>query len=102
MNETNLAQRLFSLRDRVAVITGGAGLLGARHAEIIASAGGIPILVDIDRSRAEERAAEIAENYRVPALGVQTDITEPESVRALLERILSSYRRLDILINNAA
>jgi NAD(P)-dependent dehydrogenase (short-subunit alcohol dehydrogenase family) len=102
MSEANLAQRLFSLRDRVAVITGGAGLLGAKHAEIIASAGGIPILVDIDRAHAEQLAAEIAHSHGVPALGVETDVTNPEQVRVLLQRIVDSHGRLDILINNAA
>ena len=39
----------FSLKDRVAIITGGAGLLGVRHAEAIAAAGGVPVLADIRR-----------------------------------------------------
>ena len=43
----------FDLAGRVAVITGGAGLLGFQHGAAIASAGGIPILVDLDQQRAE-------------------------------------------------
>jgi NAD(P)-dependent dehydrogenase (short-subunit alcohol dehydrogenase family) len=38
----------FSLKNRVAIITGGAGLLGVQHAEAIAEAGGIPVLWDIN------------------------------------------------------
>ena len=41
-------KELFDLDGKVAIITGGAGTLGEMHAEIIAEAGGIPILVDID------------------------------------------------------
>ena len=43
----------FDLAGRIAVITGGAGLLGFQHASAIASAGGIPVLVDLDGARAE-------------------------------------------------
>ena len=39
----------FDLTDKVAVITGGAGLQGEKHAEGIAEFGGIPILLDIDK-----------------------------------------------------
>ena len=43
-----ISLKKFSLENRVAIITGGAGLLGAQHAEAIAEAGGIPILWDIN------------------------------------------------------
>ncbi len=59
----------FSLKDRVAIITGGAGLLGVRHAEAIAAVGGIPVLADIRRDEAEARAAEIAHASAGKALG---------------------------------
>ena len=38
----------FELKDKIAVITGGAGMLGEKHAEAIAEFGGVPILLDID------------------------------------------------------
>ena len=52
----------FSLAGRVAIITGGAGLLGVRHGEAIAAAGGVAILADVRGAEAEARAAEIAAN----------------------------------------
>jgi NAD(P)-dependent dehydrogenase (short-subunit alcohol dehydrogenase family) len=102
MSERDLARRLFSLQDRVAVITGGAGLLGVKHAEIIASAGGIPVLVDLAASRAEDLAKEIAQNFGVPAWGIGADITKAEEIRGVLEQILQRHGSVDILINNAA
>jgi NAD(P)-dependent dehydrogenase (short-subunit alcohol dehydrogenase family) len=102
MSERDLARRLFSLQDRVAVITGGAGLLGVKHAEIIASAGGIPVLMDLAGSRAEERANEIARNFGGQAWGIGADITRAEQIRSALTQILERHGRLDILINNAA
>jgi NAD(P)-dependent dehydrogenase (short-subunit alcohol dehydrogenase family) len=92
----------FSLDGRVAVITGGAGLLGVRHAEAIASAGGIPVLADVRGDAASAEAAKIAKAFGVPAMGIACDITRAESVEGLLKRVRETYARVDILVNNAA
>jgi NAD(P)-dependent dehydrogenase (short-subunit alcohol dehydrogenase family) len=91
----------FSLKDRVAIVTGGAGLLGVRHAEAIASAGGVPVLADIRGADAEARAAEIA-RAGGRAMGIACDVTRPESIEALLEAVVARFGRIDILVNNAA
>ena len=92
----------FGLSGRVAIITGGAGLLGGHHAEAIAEMGGVPVLVDLDGQRAKERAAEISSTFGIQAVGIQTDITQPEAVSELLARLLETVGPPDILINNAA
>jgi NAD(P)-dependent dehydrogenase (short-subunit alcohol dehydrogenase family) len=92
----------FDLSGRVAVITGGAGLLGPRHANAIASAGGIPVLVDLHRERAESEAAQLERIHGVPALGLEVDITSQRAVETMLADILARYGRVDILVNNAA
>src|SRR5262249_51620807 len=91
----------FDLSGRVAAITGGAGLLGRKHAEAIAEAGGRPVLVDLDEARAAAAAAELAREYRTEALGLAADITRPDAVERALARILEAFGRVDILINNA-
>ena len=91
---------LFDLTGRVAVITGGAGLLGMKHAAAIAAHGGIPVLVDV--VEADSKAAELSAQYRMPAWACRTDITKPESVRSLRDQVLERFQRIDILINNAA
>lgn len=96
------AAGLFDLTGRVAVVTGGAGFLGRRHAEALASAGGIPVLVDIDGEAAKAEAARIRDTYGVAASGDWCDITAEPEVEALLERVLAGHGRVDILINNAA
>ncbi len=95
-------QDLFDLTGRVAIITGGTGLLGQRHAQVIASAGGIPVLADIRLSNVEPQNREWAERFEPSACTIQTDITQPDSVNALLADVLTRYGRVDILINNAA
>jgi NAD(P)-dependent dehydrogenase (short-subunit alcohol dehydrogenase family) len=92
----------FDLTGRVAIITGGAGLLGPRHAHAIASAGGIPVLVDVNLQKAEQRARELAERHDVQVSAIASDITRPDAVEALLAEVLRRHGRVDILVNNAA
>jgi NAD(P)-dependent dehydrogenase (short-subunit alcohol dehydrogenase family) len=84
------------------VITGGAGLLGVRHAEAIAEMGGIPVLVDVDEARARASAAKVAEDYKVRTIGLKADITSQDDVSQILTQVLRNFGRVDILINNAA
>jgi NAD(P)-dependent dehydrogenase (short-subunit alcohol dehydrogenase family) len=103
MSLSPLAERLFSLSGRVVVITGATGLLGIRHAEIIAAAGGIPILVDLNQERIDKCAAELSAQFSDTTIwGLQTDITQPEQLEILLAKILDRHHRIDVLINNAA
>lgn len=95
-------QAMLMLKGRVAVITGGSGLLGRKHAEAIAEFGGIPVLVDLRGPHTRKAAAEIQEEFHVPALGLQADITRPADVRQMVREVMSRFRRIDILINNAA
>lgn len=90
------------LTGRVAIITGGAGLLGMKHAEAVAEMGGIPILLDIRSEPVEACAKQITSTYGVQALGLHCDITQPEMVRRVLSISLETLGRVDVLINNAA
>jgi NAD(P)-dependent dehydrogenase (short-subunit alcohol dehydrogenase family) len=92
----------FDLTDRVAVITGGSGLLGARHAEAIAEMGGQTVLVDIDGDRAQAVADRVAERYGVPTFAIAADITRGEAVAEMVQRVIQKFGHIDILINNAA
>ncbi|HVU37557.1 MAG TPA: SDR family oxidoreductase [Opitutales bacterium] len=92
----------FDLSGRVAVITGGAGLLGVKHAEAVAELGAIPVLADVDARAAGAAAAGVSKKYGVGALGLKVDITRPASVKKLRDTLLRKYGRVDILINNAA
>ena len=93
---------LFNLYGRVAIITGGTGLLGQQHAEAIASAGGIPVLVDIHLDHVDPQSAAFKERFGLQACVIKTDITKPEIIHALLMEVLNRYGHVDILINNAA
>jgi NAD(P)-dependent dehydrogenase (short-subunit alcohol dehydrogenase family) len=93
---------LFDLTGRVAVITGGTGLLGQQHAEAVAGAGGIPVLADIRLEAVEPQGSAFKQRFGAQACAIQMDITNPESIKALLGEVLKRFGRVDILINNAA
>lgn len=102
MNSSRNVKELYDLSGRVAIITGGAGLLGPFHAEAIAEAGGYPVLADINAERCDAVAAELSQRYNTNVLGLHTDVTDKSQVEAMLKRILDEFGRIDILINNAA
>lgn len=92
----------FDLSDRVAIITGAAGLLGSGYARTLASAGAHVVLADVDGPAVLDLAAKVQAETRVDALGVQTDVSSQESVKSLTARALEVFGRIDILVNNAA
>ena len=102
MSKCPSVRDLFDLSGRVVMITGGAGLLGLRHAQAIAEMGGFPVLVDLNGQQAQLLAEEIAIAYDVRALGVTADITQPQAVTNTLSRVLDTFGAVDVLINNAA
>ena len=85
----------FSLKNKVAVITGGAGLLGVQHAKAIAEAGGIPILWDI-KELVSKSADKIAHDYNVISSGMNVDVTNNESIKKGFEQVLDTIGRIDI------
>jgi NAD(P)-dependent dehydrogenase (short-subunit alcohol dehydrogenase family) len=94
-------QDKFDLSGRVAVVTGGAGLLGAEFCRTLAEAGAAVVVVDLNASASQAVADALTKNG-YEALAVPTDITNPVSVNALVEKILSAFERLDVLVNSAA
>jgi 2-deoxy-D-gluconate 3-dehydrogenase len=94
-------QEKFDLAGRAALVTGGAGLLGAEFSRTLAEAGASVAVVDLNAAGAEKVAADLTQaGYR--AKGYATDITRPEAVNGLVEAVLADFERLDILVNSAA
>jgi len=85
---------LFDLTGRVAIITGGAGLLGRQHAEAIAAFGGIPIILDTDYRTAREIV------QYTGGLAFECDVTLQSNINAVIDKILDLRGHIDILVNN--
>jgi len=92
----------FDLTGRVALITGGAGLLGRQHAAALADAGAHVVLVDLVADQADSAAQEVTQLTNVAAIGIAADITVKGDVERMVATTLARFGRLDILINNAA
>jgi len=94
-------QQQFDLTDRVAIVTGGAGLLGREFCWTLAQAGVAVLVADLD----EEAGAEVAESLSqsgFPARSIATDVTQPDSVEGMVIAALEAWGRVDILVNSAA
>jgi len=95
-------QQLFDLSGRVAVITGGAGLLGYQHAAAVAGLGAIPVLIDVSEGALQSAHARLLEETGIDADIFVADITQLDALQAICDQLVGSYSRIDILINNAA
>lgn len=95
-------KKLFDLKNKTAVVTGGCGILGRGFCSGLASHGAKVAVVDIKKAEAEKAAAELTKRYGVPALGIGCDITDPGNVKAMVSRVTKAWKRIDILHNNAA
>ena len=88
----------YSLAGKVVLVTGGGGGLGAATANHLARRGARVAVADIDGLAAERVAAELVGS---PALGIQCDVTDPESVRVAVERTTAELGPVDVTIANA-
>jgi NAD(P)-dependent dehydrogenase (short-subunit alcohol dehydrogenase family) len=94
-------QEKFDLTGRVAIVTGGVGLLGTEFCRRLAEAGAAIAVVDLNAS-ASQGTADTLTKSGFQAQAFPTDITQPDSVNAMVEKALSAFGRIDILVNSAA
>src|SRR4029078_2690861 len=89
------------LRDRIAIVTGAAQGIGKAYALRFAREGAHVVVADI---RAEQAGAAPVEcSARGPAaLGARVDVSDEASTKALAERTVERFGRVDVLVNNAA
>ncbi len=91
----------FDLNGHVAVITGGSKGLGTAMAAGLASAGATVVLAGRDGQLAAEVARKTADAFGRPAMGISADVTRPGDVKALVDKVVRTHDKVDILINSA-
>ena len=94
MNELNL-------KDKVAVITGGGGVLCSTMAKGLAALGVKTAILDLNYDAANEVAKEITETFQVPSVGISANVLSKESLEAALQIIHEKLGTVDYLLNGA-
>ncbi|WP_435347945.1 SDR family NAD(P)-dependent oxidoreductase [Haloarchaeobius sp. HRN-SO-5] len=89
-----------TLEDRTAVVTGAGSGMGRATAELFAERGASVVVVDLDGERATETVDRIVAGGG-EAEAVVADVSDPEDVRAFVDRAVETYGHLDVLHNNA-
>jgi NAD(P)-dependent dehydrogenase (short-subunit alcohol dehydrogenase family) len=89
---------LFSLKNKVAIVTGALGLIGKNHCTALADVGANVIVCDLDETKCKEYASSLPTS----SIGVGVDITSKSSVENLRDKTLKEFGKIDILVNNAA
>jgi 2-hydroxycyclohexanecarboxyl-CoA dehydrogenase len=96
-DDATVASRL--LADRIAVVTGGGGGIGAATARLFAQHGAQVVIADADSERAEQIADAISESGG-SALAFVADVRDADQVADLARSVLERYGRADVLVNN--
>ena len=89
------------LKNKIVVVTGGAGRLGRTFVNAIAQNGGVAIAADIDFNAAERIAANVGEDTIGSVEAAQLDITNKKSILKLIENVRTKYGRIDAVVNHA-
>jgi len=94
MNELNL-------ENKVAVITGGAGVICSEMARSLAANGVKTVILDHKKDKAVSTALEIEKEYGIPSIGISADVLDRESLEAANREVNSKFGIVDILVNGA-
>jgi NAD(P)-dependent dehydrogenase (short-subunit alcohol dehydrogenase family) len=93
---------LFDLSGRVAIVTGGVGILGRRFCRGLAEFGARVAVVDLSERDSQEYAEQLGRELGVETVGIGCDVSDETSVARMAERVLDRFGRVDVLHNNAA
>ncbi|MEM8819577.1 MAG: SDR family NAD(P)-dependent oxidoreductase, partial [Pseudomonadota bacterium] len=106
MNVESIARRIAAnpsydrLKDRVALISGGANGVGASAARMFSAEGAAVIVLDWDREAGMSLQSELTERG-ADMVFAETDVSQPDQVGAAVEQALERHGRIDVLFNHA-
>jgi NAD(P)-dependent dehydrogenase (short-subunit alcohol dehydrogenase family) len=92
---------LNDLKDKVCVITGGGGVIGASLATGLATAGIVTVILDINEEAAKKVAEMVREETGTKAFGMMANVLDRASLESVLQQITDEVGQIDFLINGA-
>lgn len=95
-----IKKNIFSLDNKVIVVTGGTGVLGGHFVNAIVQAGGIVIILGLNEERGNTLAEEINQNGG-NSLFFKANVLEKQELESVKEKIISKYGKIDALVNAA-
>jgi len=101
LEEKTEIKSLFNLTGKVAVVTGGVGILGRQFCHGLAEFGADIAVVDLDQNESQKFAEELSHTHSVKSLGIACDVSSPQSVQNMVDEIVKYFGEINILHNNA-
>jgi NAD(P)-dependent dehydrogenase (short-subunit alcohol dehydrogenase family) len=93
---------MFNLTNKVAVVTGGAGIIGEQFCNGLAQFGADVAIIDTNTKKAADLASFLSAKFGIKSISYSCDVSNPISVKSTVTSILNDFSRIDILHNNAA
>jgi len=89
------------LKDKVCVITGGAGIIGSALAKGLASVGAKTAILEMDYDSAEKLSAELKNEYQTDSAAYKVDVLDKDNLKGVKKQINKDLGKVDVLINCA-
>jgi NAD(P)-dependent dehydrogenase (short-subunit alcohol dehydrogenase family) len=103
MSTSNNSEKsdIFSLKDKVVLVTGSVGLLGLQMCETLCEYDAHVVMTDINKKKLIRESTKLGKKFPGKVLGIYIDIVDEKSVQDGLKKTLDMSRSVDVLINNA-
>jgi 2-deoxy-D-gluconate 3-dehydrogenase len=92
---------MFSLKGKVAIVTGGNGGLGLGIARGFAGVGGDIVIAARNAAKSAKAAEGIRKDFGVKVLEVEVDVRQEKQIQGMVKKVLDAFGRIDVLVNNA-
>ena len=101
MEKTNVIPKIFDVKHKNIVLTGASGTLGSQYSHFLSAAGSNMILVDLYDKKNKMLEKQIVKKYHTKCKSYLADISNKEEIKNVSSKIISEFRTIDGLINNA-